>query len=844
MIHNFIGDLGHLFVILSFITALFAAFSFYKAAQARDIGAKKDWTQNGKIAFFLHAASVAGVVISLFYIINNHYFEYHYAWSHSSTRLPVYYMISSFWEGQEGSFLLWMFWQAALGLILIKTNKQWKAPVMTIFSLVQAFLASMILGVVISQLKIGSTPFILLRDVMVDAPVFKLNPNFVPEDGTGLNPLLQNYWMVIHPPTLFLGFASTLIPFSFCIAGLWQKKYKEWIRPALPWAIFAAAVLGLGILMGGYWAYETLSFGGYWNWDPVENAIYIPWLFVIASIHTMITFKNSSTALKSSIILVIITFLLVLYSTFLTRSGILGDSSVHSFTDLGLSGQLLFYLCFFTVGAIILAGINWKKIPTSKKEVSTYSREFWIFVGATTLALMSFQVLIPTSIPVFNSIVDVFGGSSKAALPADQIQFFSTWQKWFAIAVAILSGTGQFFWWKKMDKSKLFNELTSPIIITLLVASILILISDITNPSYLILFTVGLYSIIANGKIFLRVIKTSPSLSGGSIAHIGIAMILIGIMFSSGYSTIVSKNNSGVIIHPDLTSEFNLENVLLFINETKQMGPYEVSYRGQNMEAKGIPGYINKNDLSPTSNPYVVIAKNDIIRNGNKLVNKNDTLEISPENTYYQVDYKDQDGKSFTLYPRVQINNEMGGIAPSPGIKRRLTKDLYTHISSIPDPAAETNWGETEEITVALNKKFFVNDYVAELIKIERIFKLEGIELNQEDVAVKAHIKIYGDLEEYIAEPIYLIKNKMVGRIPSITPDLGVKISFLHIHPEDNNFTLGVNTTEKDYIILKAIEKPHINILWTGTFLLMIGFGVAIDRRYKEFKKMRDKEME
>ena len=135
--------------------------------------------------------------------------------------------------------------------------------------------------------------------------------------------------MVIHPPTLFLGFALTVVPFSYCIAGLWLKKYSDWIRPALPWTLVGCGILGLGILMGGYWAYETLNFGGYWNWDPVENAVYVPWLILVASLHTMITYKNSETALKASIILVISVFIAILYSTFLTRSGILGN---HLFT--------------------------------------------------------------------------------------------------------------------------------------------------------------------------------------------------------------------------------------------------------------------------------------------------------------------------------------------------------------------------------------------------------------------------------------------------------------------------------------------------------------------------------
>ena len=204
--------------------------------------------------------AVIATAVILFMIIYNHNFEYHYAWSHSSVNLAVHYMVACFWEGQEGSFLIWTLWNALLGFVLIGTNKKWEAPVMTVFALVQVFLTSMILGIVIGDFKLGSSPFILLRDVLSD-PRFLINPNFVPADGTGLNPLLQNYWMVIHPPMTFLGFSLTLVPFSFCIAGLWRKDFTDWIRPALPWTIFGGVILGTAIIMGAYWAYETLNLG-------------------------------------------------------------------------------------------------------------------------------------------------------------------------------------------------------------------------------------------------------------------------------------------------------------------------------------------------------------------------------------------------------------------------------------------------------------------------------------------------------------------------------------------------------------------------------------------------------
>ncbi|MEM6523591.1 MAG: cytochrome c biogenesis protein CcsA [Bacteroidota bacterium] len=842
MIHTFIGDLGHFFAIAAFITGLFASFSYFKATVAKDLSKAASWRINGRIFFLVHAAMIMGVVISLFYIIYNHYFEYHYAWNHSSRRLPVYYMISCFWEGQEGSFLLWMFWHAVLGSILIFTNKFWEASIMTVFTLVQVFLASMILGIVIPglELKIGSSPFLLLRDV-IDAPIFNENPDFVPEDGTGLNPLLQNYWMVIHPPTLFLGFATTVIPFTYCIAGLWLKKYRDWVRPALPWALFSGAVLGLGILMGGYWAYETLNFGGYWNWDPVENAVYVPWLFLVAAIHVMITFRKSNTALKASVILVIAMFVLIVYSTFLTRSGILGDSSVHSFTDLGLSGQLLIYLAVFVLLPLVLCILRWKDLPSTEKEVSTYSREFWIFIGAITLCLMGFQVLLPTSIPVYNSIIESFGGVSNVAPPTDQIEFYTKFQFWFAVVIAFLSGTGQFFWWKKMDKKQLLNSLLPPVIISLLVTVVLMEWLDVYNISFIILLLASVYTVIANGKILIKVLKSSPKLSGGAVAHIGVGLMLVGILFSSGYSEVVSLNNTGMLISRQLDEEFNRENLLLFLNEPKTMANYQIKYKGERLEPTESDGLIHKNDITKID-AFTAVATKDVFFEGRQLYNKNDTIPIHGENIYYEVELTSMEGTKYNLYPRIQDNPTMG-LAPSPSIKRDMSKDLYAHVVSRLT-REDVEWSEIKEYEISPKDTFFINDYVAKVDGLQRIFELEGVDLTPNDVAIKGYISIEGEEQEYQANPIFLIKDGLVGRIPGEVDDLGFRITLMNIFPDENKFVIGAETRQKDWIILKAMEKPLINILWIGTLVLMAGFGVAVTRRYSEFKKMREKGVE
>ncbi len=836
MLHYFIGNLGHLFVISSFVTALVASFCYWRANGHTDIQLRQGWIQNGRAGFILHVMAVLGIIVSLFTIIFNHYFEYHYAYAHSSLHLPGQYMISCFWQGQEGSFLLWMFWQAAIGLVLIFTQRAWEAPVMTIFSLVQAFLTSMIVGVVIPglSLKIGSSPFILLRDAMAD-PIFSMQPDFIPKDGNGLNPLLQNYWMVIHPPTLFLGFALTLVPFAFCMAGLWRKQFTEWIKPALPWSLLGAGVLGLGILMGGYWAYETLSFGGYWNWDPVENAVYVPWLILIASLHTMITYKNSKSALKFSIILVITVFILILYSTFLTRSGILGDASVHSFTDLGLSGQLLLYLLFFTIAAIVLAAIRWKEIPSTEKEISTYSREFWIFMGATTLCLMGFQVMVPTSFPVFNKIAGIFGVHSSLATPPNQIEFYSKFQLWFAVAVALLSGTGQFFWWKKIDKEKLKQEMIIPFLTTLVLFVIILLVAGITNPVYLALVFAGVYIIVSNIKVLASVLRVNPGLSGGAVAHIGVGLVLIGILFSSGYSRVVSLNNTGLLYSKDQGTEFNRDNLLLFLNEPRTMAGYDIEFLGERIEPRHKSGYIKRNDIDPTPDPYKVVANKDILFKGKKLFSTKDTIEIYPENTFYEIQLRKGEKIAATLFPRIQLNPGMGGILPSPDISRGVARDLYTHVSSTMNRESELDWSKMDEVRVKKGQQFFVNDYVAVLEEVDRITAIAGVPLQDDDVAVKARIRIEGEHESYYAEPIFLIRNKSeVGRLPYEVGDLGVKITLMNIHPETEEFMLGLSGRQKDWVIIKAMEKPYINILWLGTGVLLIGFTMAMRRRFKE----------
>ncbi len=885
MIHETIGVVGHELVILSFVASLVAAFAYWQHSIKPE---DASWKKLGRGAFLVHGLAIFGVIATLFIIIYNHYYEYHYAWSHSSNNLPTHFMISCFWEGQEGSFLLWIFWHVLIGFVLIPRAKEWEGSVMAVFALVQAFLVSMILGVVPFDfggdfaLKIGSDPFILLRDAL-DDPFLQANPDFVPEDGTGLNPLLQNYWMVIHPPTLFLGFALTLVPFAYCIAGLQHKKYMAWIKPALPWTSFGGLVLGIGIMMGAYWAYETLNFGGYWSWDPVENAVYIPWLTLVACMHLMAVYQRKKAALKSSMIMVVATFILILYATFLTRSGILGESSVHSFTDLGLSGQLLLYLLVFLGLAILGLAIRWKHIPTTGKEATAYDAELWVFIGVMVLILSAFQVLIPTSMPVFNSIAGIFGIESNLAPPAEPEIFYTKWQLWFGVGIATISATAQFFWWKRVTTGKeVIERMALPIVLSMAVTIVVIKLWGMKNPTYIVVLLTSVYSIVSNGSVLFKFIRSKPSLSGGAVTHIGVALMLLGVLFSAGYNKVISVNTSGLLYNREFTEEMNQRNWLLFRSqpqrvrergiEGKYVSPkvdglidedlllrtgvpgqmiakadlgervkegdtlqvstpyYEVTYRGPRMTSDEVPGYIDREILMPTLDPYQMVAKENIVHNGETYKKRGDTLQVYNENIYYEIEYKTAMGKRYTLYPRIQDNPNMG-MVPSPDINTFIDKDIYIHVTNIPDPDQPTEWSEAEEYTLSVGDTFFVNDHVAIFDGISQVPDVMGVELGATDIAVQANVRVLGNGEQYDVKPLYIIKDRTPGTIPSELRQLGLRMGFVRVDPTTDTFTLSAATTQKDWIIVNALEKPLINLLWIGTILMGVGFGISVYRR-------------
>ncbi|MFM2206257.1 MAG: hypothetical protein RL213_232 [Bacteroidota bacterium] len=784
------GKIGHFLVVLSFTASLFATAAYLLAHLKSD----DSWKRLARKSFYVHAASVIGIFGLLIYLILDHRFEYYYVWEHSNTLMPLRYILSCLWEGQEGSFLLWTFWHCMLGMLLIRTAGEWENSVMTIVSIVQVFLASMLLGTVILGYKLGSNPFVLLRQHpdFANLPFIKM-PDYLSrmKDGRGLNPLLQNYWMTIHPPTLFLGFASTLVPFAFAMAGLMRRKYDAWVKPVLPWTFFSIMILGTGILMGAAWAYESLSFGGFWAWDPVENASLVPWMTVAALGHVLLIYRHRGRSLWSAFVLATLTFFFILYSTFLTRSGILGESSVHAFTDLGMSGQLLVYMGFFAVLAVVLLIRRRKEIPTVKEEEHITSREFWMFIGVLVLVLGSLQITFTTSLPVINKI---FG--SKLAPPADLIDHYNRWQVPVGIFVCLLIGTTQYLRYKENSPKEIARRLALPFLAGSVITGLSVLILGQFRIHYYILLFASVFAVACNLEFLLKGMKKGFRKTGSSVAHIGLALILMGALVSNGKQEVISRNVKAI----DLGKDFpNNENIMIELGtDTLPMGDYLVTFSGKEKE-----GY----------------------------------------HIYYNIDYFTVDErtgakeKAFRLRPFVQLNERMGNVA-EPATKHFLAKDIYTHVTYAETEGRKTDTSEyqpAKEHELAIGDTFFTSNSYVILQGLKKDLDKERYHLGANDVAVSA-VLLVEDLNRtrHTVEPVFLIRDLSIYTLPETVDELGLKFEFDKVDPQTGKIRImhsEKKSNKKEFIIMKAIVFPGINILWTGCLLMIIGSVMAIRQR-------------
>ena len=805
--HLHIGQWGHFFVLLAFITSLLSTIAYFIGSYKKNALEKLSWIKFARINFYVQVASVFTIFGCIFYICSHHYIEYLYAYKHTSKELEFKYLLACIWEDQSGSFLLWTIWHCLLGLLLIKKSKEWEAPVMTVVSFAQVFLSMMIMGVYLFGTKIGNSPFVLTRNE-INGPIFGM-PNYLSlmKDGVGLNVLLRNYWMVIHPPILFLGFASTIVPFAYAYAGIQTRRFGDWVKPVLPYALFSGCVLGVGIMMGGKWAYESLSFGGYWAWDPVENASLVPWLIMLAGLHTMVIYKATNHSLRTAYLFAILSFVFVLYSTFLTRTGILGDTSVHAFTEAGKAMNILIFafMAVFTVISLALFFINLKKIPAVVKEESTNSREFWMFIGSLVLFLSALFISGKTSLPVVNSI---FG--SKLAPPEDVEFSYNKVMVLIAIVIGLLTAMTQYFKYKNTRGAGVLKKIAVPAFIAIIITAALAIFYPITydkkGPGFLGALYAALfatiYAVLANTGYIWTGLNGKLKAAGGSVAHLGFGLMIAGMLISEGNKKIISEEKYKAFSIPmgidPLTKQQDnaAENINLIRQVPTRMDEYEVTYL-------------------------------------------HDSTGHETGRRFYHLLFERKDAatkkvtESFVLNPDVYLmkNNNMSS---NPDTKNYLTHDVFTYISYALNPEKNVDTASFKIHEVKEGDTIFYSKGFMVFNKAIKNPPANKFNIKPTGPSVIADITITAkDSTQYHATPMILVDSIGIAQIDDTVYAQNLFVQFAGISPEHNKIKIGVKESDSmiDFVTLKAYIFPYINLVWIGLILMAIGFVMSMINR-------------
>lgn len=827
-----LGIIGKILISLSFVSSLGALIYYFRNAQNGNLNHLKI----GNWLFGVQGITLFIASLLLVYLTFTHQFQYYYVWNYSSLDLSPKYLWSSFYGGQEGSFMLWIFFSFLVGLGIMKwTRDPYKAPVMFFFTFTQVFLLSMLLGWSFGDINIGASPFRTIAQEMPDAPFLRNNPDFVPADGTGLNDLLKSPWMMIHPPLLFVGFAMMTVPYCFAMAALWKRRYNDWVGPALPWTLSANVALLTAIFLGGYWAYETLSFGGFWAWDPVENASLVPWLIGTAGIHTMIIQRKSAVAQKSSILFAILAYVMIVYETFLTRSGILADSSVHSFVDLGLYNQLLIFMIAVTGVGLGMFAYRYKELPTKDGESPFLSREFMTFTGAVLLLVLGLVIIIGTSSPIIGLLFN------ENPTPPE-ISFYNNWSMPIAIIMAIFTVLGQYLFWKKYTWETLSSALIWPLVVTSVLTTASIIFGDIKNPYYMLYMFAAFFTVVGNSWVMVRLSFKKPKLIGGSVTHVGFGVLLIGVLISSAYNEPMldqaTENYNAAVLRGEVKDEqgFTLREPINLLNlnlnvPTVINSEYLVTYEGYDMTGQ----------------------------------------ERAGQQTYRLKFESLNSNKAFYMYPEIypmlatsSANNIQWSVDPD--VRPGIFEDIYVYVagsahvsrkndqaknSGLLQPASDLQSEKSEvpvlqTITFAKGETIEVGSF-AFTFNEYTMADTTNLPPNT-NIGVRANVEVLhlASDEKFIIEPLFALYNEegttYIFSPPVKLPGHDISFKFTKVKPETGEIDLEIEGLTEEYldewVLIVAEKKPLISVVWLGTFLLMIGFSVSILRHWDRERKM------
>ena len=481
----------------------------------------KDYLQVAERAIL---ATCYSIFLAFFCLLNElliSNFNLQYVAQYTSYETPLFFKVTALWAGQAGSLLFWTFISALFTVTYIFTTLKHMKKLKFHSYIILSFIFSF---------------FILLSNFIAN-PFEPVSSDIIVQNGNGLNPLLQNFFMAIHPPILYVGFTGSAIIFVMALAASISKDISfEWIQSIRRWSLFVWTFLSAGIILGGYWAYNELGWGGYWAWDPVENSSLMPWLTLTAFIHSSMIQEKRGMLKKWNFLLATSTFILVILGTFITRSGVI--SSVHSFTAENLGPMFFTFLSLLILYTIFWFSRRKSYLDTPDKIDSFSSREGGFLYNNLILILMCFTIMWGTLFPILSEAWD--GNKIYVGAP-----YFNQLNIPIGLVLLFLMGIGPLLSWKSTSKSVLFSRFKLPMILSFSSGVIYIILSG-SFQLYVLVAIMGvsftLSSILGefyksykkynrSSNFFSSVIKmflSNRHQNGGYIVHIGIVLLFIG----------------------------------------------------------------------------------------------------------------------------------------------------------------------------------------------------------------------------------------------------------------------------------------------------------------------------
>jgi cytochrome c-type biogenesis protein CcmF len=517
------ADLGRAALFVSLGLALYATLVGAWAARTRR-RRLADSAGNALLAALGSTAVASAVLLSA---LVRHDFSFVYVAQHTSTELPTGYSISAFCGGQEGSLLLWLLVLSAYAAAAVLINRR-RAPDLVAWSVP-------VLG--------GVSVFFAFMLVAVSSP---FATQAAPAEGAGLNPSLQNPYMLAHPPLLYLGYVGLTVPFAFAMGALLARRTDErWIVATRRWTLVAWTALGVGQLLGAHWAYVEVGWGGYYAWDPVENAALMPWLAATAFLHSVMIQEKRGMLKVWNVLLVILAFCLSLFGTFLTRSGVV--NSIHSFTESPLGPWFLGFICAVTVGSLALVFLRLPLLRSKTRLESLVSREAAFLYNNLLLVALCLTILWGVAFPMLSELVR--GEPRTVGRP-----YYDFFLRTFGLPLLLLMGIGPLIAWRRASLRSLGRTFLGPAGFAVVVGAVLLALGSGSSTPGLVAYTFSAFVLASITLEFVRGTRAAGSFTqligrnrrryGGYIVHAAIVLLALGVAGSSAYGSTTERKLS------------------------------------------------------------------------------------------------------------------------------------------------------------------------------------------------------------------------------------------------------------------------------------------------------------